>query len=162
MERAGTIARKRVLFVCTANMCRSVMAEWGFRDMLERKELWQFVPCSAGVAAVPGLAPTENTLLVLSERGIDASAHRSVALDRDLVETADIVLGMSRAHVNMIAGLLPDARKKPFVLREFSYARDGRDIPDPIGLSLDQYRSCFRVIEDCFDGLLGHLRGEAG
>ena len=160
MKLKGEIGRKRVLFVCTANRCRSVMAEWGFRDLAEREELWQVIASSAGVVAAPGSPPTNNTLLVLSERGIDATEHRATLVDRNLIEQADIVLGMTRAHVRVITGLAQGAEEKTFLLGRFSSDARERDIDDPFGLSLDVYRECLDAIESCFAGLMEHLRGD--
>jgi len=148
---------KHVLFVCTANQCRSVMAEWAFRNFAERNELAKVTVSSAGVAAFAGAAPTENALLVLSERGIDASGHRATLLDRNLVEEATVVLGMTRAHVRAIASLGPDVEEKTFLLSEFCSDARQSDIDDPVGLSVEDYRECLNAIESCFADLAGHL-----
>ena len=158
MKLTAEIGMKKVLFVCTANRCRSVMAEWGFRDLAERKEVRQVIASSAGVAGVPGSSPTENTLVVLSERGIDATEHRARLIDRNLIEEAGIVLGMTRAHIRVISSLCPGAEKKAFLLGKFSSDAPESDIDDPFGLRLEDYRKCFEAIESCFVGLMGHLQ----
>jgi protein-tyrosine-phosphatase len=135
------------------------MAEWGFRDFAERGEFGQVTVSSAGVAAMPGAPPTQNALIVLSERGIDASGHRATLLDRSLVEEATVVLGMTRAHVHAIASLGPDAEEKTFLLRELSSDARQSEIDDPVGLSVEDYRECLKAIESCFAGLMGHLLG---
>jgi len=60
----------RVLFVCTANLCRSQMAEGFLRHLAgDRFE-----------AASAGAHPTElkpDAVRVMKERGIDISTHRS-------------------------------------------------------------------------------------
>ena len=136
------------------------MAEWGFRDFLERRELCQFSASSAGVAAMPGVPPTRETLVVLSERGIDASEHRATVLDQDLIEAADVVLGTTRAHVDAIVNLVPAAREKAFLLTEFRPDKGADDIEDPFGGSLDDYRRCFHDIQSCFQGVLAELQGK--
>lgn len=159
MKLTSDTGTKHVLFVCTANQCRSVMAEWGFRDFAERNELAQVTVSSAGVAAFDGAAPTENALLVLQEHGIDASGHRATLLDRSLVEEATVVLGMTLAHVCAIASLGPDVEEKTFLLGEFSSDARLSDIDDPVGLSVEDYSGCLNAIESCFAGLMGHLLG---
>lgn len=159
MKLTSDAGTKHVLFVCTANQCRSVMAEWAFRDFAERGKLEQVTVSSAGVAAFAGAAPTENALLMLSEHGIDASGHRATLLDRSLVEEATVVLGMTRAHVRAIASLGPDAEEKTFLLSEFSSDARQSDIDDPVGLSVEDYRECLNTIESCFAGLAEHLKG---
>ncbi len=159
MKLTGGIGIKHVLFVCTANRCRSVMAEWAFRDFAERGELGHVTVSSAGVAAMPGAPPTQNALTVLSERGIDASGHRARLLDRSLVEEADVVLAMTHGHLRAIASLGPDVEEKTFLLSEFSSDARQSEIDDPVGLSAEDYRECLNTIESCFAGLMGHLLG---
>ena len=137
------------------------MAEWGFRDLAERKELWQFTVSSAGVAAVPGSPPTQNTLLVLSERGIDASEHRATLLNANLIQAADVVLGMTGAHVHTISNAVPRADEKTFLLKKFAPDAEESDIPDPFGLPLDDYRQCLDSIQSCFGGLMAYLLEDA-
>lgn len=63
-------AKKKILFLCTGNSCRSQMAEGWARalkgDVLE--------PYSAGVET-HGLNP--NAVRVMAEAGVDISGHRS-------------------------------------------------------------------------------------
>ena len=136
------------------------MAEWGFRDFLERNELWQYTATSAGVTAVPGSRPTGETVFVLGERDIDATRHRARVLDRDIVEAADLVLGMTRAHVDAVADLVPAAADKTFLLTEICPGTDAPDIDDPFGCSVEYYRECLRTIESCFDSVVAKLQGE--
>ncbi len=68
--------KKRVLFLCTGNSCRSQMAEGWARALLEnRVEAY-----SAGIKT-HGLNP--RAVQVMAEAGVDISAHRSKLL-RDL------------------------------------------------------------------------------
>ena len=136
------------------------MAEWGFRDLLERLELPQFDVSSAGVVAIPGVPPTGETLLALSDHGVNALAHRATAVDRELVESAHIVLGMTRAHVDAIIRLVPTADRKTFLLTDFCPSDDLDEIDDPFGGSLDDYRRCFADIRSCFDGVIAKLQGD--
>lgn len=75
----------RVLFLCTANSCRSQMAE-GWARALHGGEL---VPLSAGTRA-----STVNPLAVraMREAGVDISAHRSKPLDEFLADPPDLVV----------------------------------------------------------------------
>jgi arsenate reductase len=62
--------KKRILFLCTGNSCRSQMAE-GFTRALKSESLEAF---SAGVE-IHGLNPL--AVRVMAEAGIDISGHRS-------------------------------------------------------------------------------------
>ena len=55
---------------------------------------------------------------VLSERGLDLSAHRSRAMTADLVRRADLVLAMARQHVREAVVVAPDVFPHTFTLKE--------------------------------------------
>lgn len=65
-----------------------------------------------------GFPVTRDTLAVLADRGLDASAHRSRRMDTRLVEGADLVLGMTRRHVMEAVVVAPSAWSKTFTLKE--------------------------------------------
>lgn len=68
----------KIVFVCTANICRSPMAEGMFRKMIEENGLEESVFClSFGLAAKEGKRPPENAVAVCREIGVDISGHKA-------------------------------------------------------------------------------------
>lgn len=67
-------ARRKILFLCTGNSCRSQMAEGWARHLLGGR----LEPFSAGVAP-HGLDP--RAVRVMAEAGVDISGHRSKHVD---------------------------------------------------------------------------------
>ncbi|MFP6734833.1 MAG: hypothetical protein VB959_13445 [Rhodospirillales bacterium] len=63
---------KKILFVCTGNICRSPMAEGFFRELM--KERGDFEALSAGLAAVDGQPPSAHAVTAMKELGLDISA----------------------------------------------------------------------------------------
>ena len=57
---------KKIMFVCTGNICRSAMADFLFRKKLENLDLLNNVHvCSAGTYAYPGDIPTYDGIKVM-------------------------------------------------------------------------------------------------
>ena len=77
--------KKKILFLCTHNSCRSQMAEGLVNYYLGDR----FEACSAGTEAT-SVNPT--AIAVMKEIGIDISRHRSKIMDEFAGETFDYVI----------------------------------------------------------------------
>jgi protein-tyrosine phosphatase len=86
----------RILTVCTANICRSVLAEHFLRREIDRRGL-DVVVESCGLRFDDQPA-SDSVLAVLAEREIDASGHRSRRCTAAMISAADLVVTMERAH----------------------------------------------------------------
>ena len=107
-----------VLFICTGNVCRSPMAEGLFRDLVEKNDA-DFAVKSAGVGAQDGQPPSENSVRAMQDLGIDITSQRSQMLTAELAAEADMIIGMTQGHVEMVNLMYPQAADKTFMLREF-------------------------------------------
>jgi protein-tyrosine phosphatase len=72
---------------------------------------------SAGVLR-DGLPAAAHGIDVLRDRGLDMTAHRSQAFTRDLLSSADLILGMAREHVREAAVMAPPMWPRTFTLKE--------------------------------------------
>lgn len=137
---------KSVLFVCTANMCRSPMAEALFKAVVRERgvsEDWWIE--SAGVSASDAAPATENTQLVAAERGADLSTHLSQRATRDVVEPFSLVLVMDEGHRRALQEAMPDLAGRVHLLTEM--VGQDSDIWDPVGTELENYRTMAEQIE---------------
>lgn len=173
-----TRERTRVLFVCTGNAARSVIAgellrRYG-RDLDVR---------SAGTHAVDGLPPGRHVRAALRELGVQGVAHRSRQLTPQAAAEADVVVGLSSEHVAYVRRVMPEHAPRTASLRRL--ARDlepttaplprrlrslalervdlehWEDVADPAGADLDTYRDCAAEIDPLVVRLVAGIRGTA-
>jgi protein-tyrosine phosphatase len=117
----------RILVVCTANVCRSPVAE-----RLLARHL-----ASAGIAAGVRSAGTvggrldvhPHTVVAAAGYEVDLTDHVSRRLTGELLGTegADLVVTMAREHLREVVALDPDAWPRTFTLKEL--ARRALDAP---------------------------------
>ena len=158
-EIEGMAQRKTILFVCTGNSCRSVMAHYLLQHLVREKP--DIEVCSAGTSVFLQSKASADTLAVLAERGIDASAHLSRPINSILLRKADLIFVMTRAHRQQVLERMPEVEKRVYLLKEFA-AEPGSlladlDIPDPIGRDRSEYKFCMGVIEQAVNKVVGLL-----
>ncbi|MDQ8197795.1 low molecular weight protein arginine phosphatase [Pelagicoccus enzymogenes] len=133
-----------IVFICTANTCRSPMAAALFRHALAAQDdpLRSLKVSSAGVSAFPGQAASSNSVEALKKVGIDLKDHRSQGLSQELVDNALAFFCMTDSHLAMLNYQIDPPPANAFLMRQFM--GDGVDdqIPDPFGGNLHLYESC--------------------
>lgn len=153
-------APKLIVTVCTANICRSPMAEALLRHALlaEPEPLRSCKVVSAGVAARKGDKISPNSVEALAKVGLRASDHRSQPLTEALIAQADLVLCMTESHRAVINLEIEPAPRNIFLWREFTPGRGNKEIGDPYGGSLKEYEACRDEMVDALPSLLAYLR----
>ncbi len=144
-----------VLFVCTANICRSFLAERILKKILKVKKIHSIEVSSAGLMDMQGAPADIRAARLLYERGMDPTRHRSRPLTDALVHWADVILVMEEVHRDEMIVRYPDARGKVHLLGAFSGGGHGdKNIKDPHGLTDYHYRTCFAEIYLALDGFI--------
>lgn len=140
---AGAVLR--VLFVCTGNTCRSPMAESVFRKVVTEKlncRDWELRErridvFSAGIAAGENEPASRESVQIMQEFGLDLSQHLSQRVTDHMLENSTLVLALTERHRSALCEARPDLADRIQLL-----GRNGEDIADPIGGSLEDYRYC--------------------
>ena len=123
--------RKRILFVCTGNTCRSPMAELLMKNKIKRCKIKWWGVSSCGIHADVGGTISENSRIALSERGIAVGEFVPRQLTQKLIEKSTLVICMTDSQKTML-----EACGNVHSVKELC----GTDIPDPYGCNLDAYR----------------------
>ena len=124
--------RIKILFVCHGNICRSPMAEFVFRDMVQKQGLGdRFHVASAATSREEIGNPVHpGTTRKLRELGISTKGKYAVQMTRKDYEDYDYLIGMETWNIrnmNKIIGSDPDHK----VHRLLDFSDRPRDIADP-------------------------------
>jgi len=139
--------KRSILFVCTANQCRSPMAEAIMKDYLNNMDLkteWEVQ--SAGTWAESGFPATAFGIKAMAERGLDTSGHSSQPVRSELLNQNDLILTMEAGHKEAIQVEFPAVRHKVFLLSEMAEVKT--NIEDPIGGSFEDYLNTANEIDE--------------
>jgi low molecular weight protein-tyrosine phosphatase len=102
--------------VCTANQCRSPMAEGLLRAQFARAGVHAQVG-SAGLLQ-GGRPAMPDSVAVMSAYGIDIGRHISCQLSPEIAQSANLVIGMTRQHVREACVTYGALLQRSFTLRE--------------------------------------------
>jgi protein-tyrosine phosphatase len=110
----------RILTVCTANVCRSPMAAAFAQHHLEANGIEALVTSAGTHGGEVKVDPEAVT--VMAERGLDISANSPRLVDRVILaeDGADLVLAMTRVHLQHIAVMGAGVFRRSFTAKELA------------------------------------------
>ncbi len=149
-----------VLFVCTGNVCRSPAAAAIFRHLLQQRRMaagWHVG--SAGTWATSGAPIHPLVRRVLKEMGMVDSRHRARLVSPQLMAQADLVLGVTRHHVEALRAEFPAHAGRVHLLS--TMAGHTFDIPDPANMTLREVRRIVAEIREVLEAGFDRIVEEA-
>lgn len=122
----------KILFICHGNICRSPMAEFVFRDMVQKRGLGNQLHIASAATSAEELGNPVHygTVHKLKEYGISTAGKYAVQLKKKDYKEYDYLIGMEYRNIrgiNRIVGSDPEHK----VFRLLDFSDSPRDIADP-------------------------------
>ena len=155
MAEPGTIVT-----VCTANICRSPMAQALLQHALraQPEPLKSYRVVSAGVAARAGDRISANSVHALKKVGLDLASHTSQPITPELIKNAVAVFCMTESHRAMIQLTFDPVPRNVYLFREFMPRSADKEIGDPYGGPLIHYEACRDEMVEAIPSLMEFLK----
>jgi protein-tyrosine phosphatase len=151
---------RRILFVCTGNICRSPTAEGVARGLAEKQGLAEaFEFDSAGTNGYHvGDTPDPRAVAAARRRGYDLAHLRARRVtDNDFIRF-DHVIAMERDHLEWLRRACPPLyHDKLSLLLEFSERFEQDEVPDPYYGGTEGFEHVLDLVEDAAQELLRKL-----
>ena len=149
---------KKILFVCHGNICRSPMAAYVMKDLVEKAGLQDdFVIDSAATSREElGNPVYPSAKRKLLEHGISCEGHAARQMQSSDYERYDLLIGMDQANIrNMQRIFKGDPDEKMHLLMDYT-EHSGREVADP--WYTRDFEATWRDIEDGCNGLLQKIQ----
>ncbi len=150
--------KRRILFVCLGNICRSPMAEGVFKQLLKDCNLIQsFELDSAGTGAYHiGSNPDQRAISTCAVKGIEL-VHKARQVIKDDVDVYDYILAMDARNYQFLKQLFPD-HKGLKMMRDFDpQVYDSKDVPDPYYGGIEGFEEVYDILLRSSKGFLEYL-----
>jgi len=136
-----------IMFVCSGNTCRSKMMEWIFKSFVSDSP-YKFIINSSGLFASDNEPMSCNSQLALQDLGIDFEPSFAKRFDINDCNKYDLIVTMTKSHKQSLCNL-------PNVVSMSELC--GKDIEDPYGCDLDQYKNVATQLKTACKNILDRL-----
>lgn len=156
--------KKRVLFVCLGNICRSPAAEGIFIKMVKDAGLHEHIHVdSAGTGGWHvGDPPDERMVHHAGKRGYDLTQLEARQFSAEDFDKFDYILTMDRSNYKNVVNL--DVKRqhqtKIYPITNFCRIHSLEEVPDPYYEEEDGFEHVLDLLEDACTELLERIKGE--
>lgn len=146
---------KKIMFICTGNICRSAMAD----AYMKKRVLEEKLPieiCSSGVYAENHAQASYLAIEAMKEYDVDLTGHKATNTQNSNISQMDIILCATTGHKQLLLQMMPNLRERIYTIKEYAYGKecDNLDISDPWGYDATVYRSCANQIVQAIEKII--------
>ena len=146
--------RKRILFVCLGNICRSPIAEGIARNIINKKALAIEVDSAGTSHWHEGEHPCGHSVKIAKRNSVDISEQRSRPITEEDIEKFDYVIGMDEQNRQ---DLIDFGFRNVYKLGDFG-GFNGEDVPDPYFFpGFEGFEKVFHMIHTAVNDLLQNI-----
>ena len=149
--------KKKILFICLGNICRSCTAEEIMRQLVIRKGCEEeFVLDSAGILSYhQGELPDSRMRMHAARRGYNLT-HRSRPVTTEDFYDFDLIVAMDERNVDDLRERAPGLEEEKKIVRMTDYLQNrvADHVPDPYYGGASGFENVLDILEDACEGLL--------
>ena len=148
----------KIMFVCYGNICRSTMAEFVFKDMVNRKGLSDkfYISSSATSCEELGNSVYPPVKEILKSKGINTNGKYAVRLQKSDYEKYDMFIGMDSSNIQIMHRIFGSDQKGK-IKKMMDFTTLGGDVADPWYTRdfqrtyNDIYKACTHLLDKCLE-----------
>ena len=125
--------KKKIIFICHGNICRSTMAEYVMKHLVKEQGRESEFEITSGAVSREEIGndiypPAKRKL---QEKGVEFSKHRAHQITPDEFSENDIIITMDSSNMRLLGRIVPNWEETGKVHLMMEYAGSTRDVADP-------------------------------
>ena len=154
--------KKRILFVCLGNICRSPSAEGVMKALVEKEGVAEYyIIDSAGTGAYhEGERADSRMRQHAQRRGYDLTSIARQVRSEDF-DSFDYIVAMDNQNYQNLIRMATTSKQRSKIKKMIDYASDynGDSVPDPYYGGSDGFELVLDILEDATGGFFKYIEG---